>query len=590
MDAALIWLEGKKPAWGVETYQQYRRALYRLEKYLRCGEISSDIHCGRNHFAYRDADVASIKLSDNYRLLHHKFYKFALNQLAKKTADRCALGCADFLLFIWEQGCKMPSEMTIELPLAYLQRLREAIWSDEVKQQYAEGVRKFLTYLSQAKYIPSCYDQIMSTLNNENIIESLKLKGGLCTGVAFQPSKPLESYASSFLSNIEELRYNAPQQEMYRYTLTSFFLFLEINHIAYSNEAAEHWLNYLPRNKQWNAKRNMIIWFADYMESGNMKKLSCFTQKPLLINSLKEWSRKIIEGYLTLRKKEGLELASIELIRSSCVRFFRFIDSKGINSPDAITPQLVKDFHNIDPHKTPRAANVYGVRVRNLLKHMGEESIVPQNLYLAISVQSAPKSDIVTIMCEDMVSAVYSYRSRAESPLELRNTAMVMLGLRMGLRASDIVNLKVGDFDWDKRTVTFIQKKTKKEITLSLLTDVGNSVYKYIRQGRPESGLQSAGFVFAQSKAPYSNLSRNICIHALERILSESGLKLPYGQGFHITRRTFATMLLRAGTKVDAITDVLGHTTRDTVNDYLAHDNENMLLCPLPFSVIGGAL
>jgi len=66
-------------------------------------------------------------------------------------------------------------------------------------------------------------------------------------------------------------------------------------------------------------------------------------------------------------------------------------------------------------------------------------------------------------------------------------------------------------------------------------------------------------------------------------------LELPHGQGFHITRKTFATRLLTVGTAIDTITDSLGHGARNAVDSYLAHDEEGMRLCPLPFA-IGGSL
>jgi integrase len=193
-------------------------------------------------------------------------------------------------------------------------------------------------------------------------------------------------------------------------------------------------------------------------------------------------------------------------------------------------------------------------------------------------------------MSEEMIAAVYRYRESATSPLELRNTAIVMLGMRMGIRSSDILRLKINNFNLKDRKVTFTQKKTNKMITLPIPTEVGNSVYKYITQGRPQSGASGVDFIFVRHNSPYSNLNSSYnCNKALIHILSTNGLKLASGQGFHITRRTFATRLLTARTKIDSIVDSLGQTTRDSIDDYLAHDEEGMRLCPMPFT-IGGAL
>ena len=226
--------------------------------------------------------------------------------------------------------------------------------------------------------------------------------------------------------------------------------------------------------------------------------------------------------------------------------------------------------------------------MRQLLKYMEEQNLVPQNLYLAISTQCAPRRNIVSTMTEEMVSAVYSYRENASTPLELRNVAIVMLGLRMGLRGSDIVNLKIGDFDWKKLVVSFVQRKTLKEITLPVPIDVGNSVYKYILEARPESCVTSNGYVFIQHLAPFGRIeTAEPCRYALQQIMLASKLNLPSGQGFHITRKTFATNLLISQNSIDNISDALGHARKETAEVYLARDEDGMRLCPLPFESVG---
>ena len=587
METVVRWLESRKPNWSNDTYTRYRRSLYRFEKYLRCGRIEGDPHCGNNSFAYHDSDVSYINLPEDYKALYRRFYEEVSGERARSTVNHYVAGCTDFLLFLSEQGCAAPNEMTIEWPLRYLRRIRDNTWTDETKSKYAGGVGKLLAYLSKLGYIPRCYSHVMSRFEDEAAVTSLMLRPPTYSETSMQPSKAIEPYADMFLSSLEDRRYSALPQQLFGYIFKNFCLFLEVNHIEYSSRAVQLWLDHIPRTTSWELKRQIITWFVQYMETGSTEKASNFVWKPLLIDTLPEWSRKITDNYIALRKKEGWESSTLMMIRSSCVRFFRFIGSKGIDAPEAITPSLIKEFHNTDPHATSEAGNAYGARVRRLLKYMAEENLVPQNLYLAISTQCATRCEIVNIMSEDMIEAVYHYRKSAADPYELRHTAIVMLGMRMGIRGSDIVNLKTGDFDWKNRKVSFVQKKTSKAITLSVPVDAGNSVYKYIMEGRPKSGASGVGFVFIRHTAPYSGLSPAICRRSLLSILAANGLELPHGQGFHITRRTFATRLLKARTKVDSIVDALGHASRATVDDYLAHDAGGMLLCPLSF-VIGG--
>lgn len=78
-----------------------------------------------------------------------------------------------------------------------------------------------------------------------------------------------------------------------------------------------------------------------------------------------------------------------------------------------------------------------------------------------------------------------------------------------------------------------------------------------------------AGILFIQHLAPYGRLQTpTVCRLALKRILSFGGYELPAGQGFHITRKTFATRLLEALNKIDDISNALGHVRKETSEVY----------------------
>ena len=164
-----------------------------------------------------------------------------------------------------------------------------------------------------------------------------------------------------------------------------------------------------------------------------------------------------------------------------------------------------------------------------------------------------------------------------------------MLGLRMGIRGVDILHLQINDFNWKSKTVSFVQQKTRKAITLPVPTDVANSVCKYILQGRPESADAGKGYIFISHQAPYIPFSDGTvtCKSALKRILSACGVELKHGQGFHMTRKTFATRMLQSDNRIDDISNALGHTNQRTAEVYLERDEDHMRLCPLEF---GGVL
>jgi integrase len=110
---------------------------------------------------------------------------------------------------------------------------------------------------------------------------------------------------------------------------------------------------------------------------------------------------------------------------------------------------------------------------------------------------------------------------------ELRGMAMILMGLRMGLRASDITKLKFSDISWKQRTVSVRQRKTGKFIKLPMPVEVGNALYRYITEGRPNA---PAAYVFISHRVPYNRMHPVVCRRALSDTMSTATT------GFHVTR------------------------------------------------------
>ncbi|MDR3344120.1 MAG: hypothetical protein LBT21_00765, partial [Oscillospiraceae bacterium] len=248
--------------------------------------------------------------------------------------------------------------------------------------------------------------------------------------------------ANAFLEEIARRCYSVPPQTMYNFVFQQFFLFLEVNRLEYTPNAPRLWLVHIPKTPSWPLRRQIITWFATFLRTGSAEKRGVTVWRPLLLDTLPEWSRSVTEDFLALRRREDWAKSTLAMCRSSCVRFFRFLDGKGVTTPGDITPALVMAFHDTDPHATPESCNAYGSRVRKLLKYMEEQKLVSSNLHLPISTRCTERRHIVNVLTPEMENAIYCFRASAVNPLELRDAAMVIIGLRMGLRASDVVNLK----------------------------------------------------------------------------------------------------------------------------------------------------
>jgi integrase len=85
------------------------------------------------------------------------------------------------------------------------------------------------------------------------------------------------------------------------------------------------------------------------------------------------------------------------------------------------------------------------------------------------------------------------------SPVGRRNRAILLLLARLGLRAGDIVTLRLDDIDWKEASVR-VCGKGRRETRLPLTQEVGGAIVNYLKTGRPQADTDR---VFLYARAPF---------------------------------------------------------------------------------------
>jgi len=170
-------------------------------------------------------------------------------------------------------------------------------------------------------------------------------------------------------------------------------------------------------------------------------------------------------------------------------------------------------------------------------------------------------------------------------PVGKRDYAMLLLSTRLGLRSSDIAGLQFTHLDWDTNVIRLTQYKTKREIELPLLTDVGDAIITYLKYGRPVSHTPN---IFISACAPYHPVNRLIINGAISRIIKASKVDIRNRKfGPHAMRHTLATQLLGNGIPLPVISETLGHTATQTTMKYLRVDLNSIQCCALEVPIVG---
>jgi len=575
------WFDNEAPNLNKSMFYAYRLALDKLNAAFHGYEIrDSDSHKTRQQ----------IKLLPTWcKEALENFAETTLGEFERMSREKMQNSVAKFLVYVSQQGAMQAGEIAHWHVAGYDRSISS---KERRKIEYDHlSIRKFLYYLSDRDIIKTSVAMTMdppvlsrflmvnSLTPEEQGVFSCSANGtGICARVFYSITIELDAAVR---------RHNYSQTMIWGFhkAWITLYVFLEANLLDYTFETAMAWIHLMrSRTEQWGTCRRSVMLIEQYLANGDIAPQTTYKYKPDRAEALPHWCRGDLDAFILKKQKEGIAHTTLEMYRNSCLRLLEYMAATGINGWDEMTPEMLKSFHLQDPHDTPEGKNAYMCKIRFFIEYLGENGRVPPALFTALPSEAGGKANIVETLGENGISELYRFRDEAEDSIELRRAAMILIGLRMGLRASDIVKLKFSDISWDNKAISVQQQKTDRFLQIPMPTEVGNAIYRYIVEGRPSI---VSDYIFITHRVPYTKLSHCVCWQALNKALHEKSA------GFHITRRTYASRLLIKNVAAGRIAETLGHANNSSVMQYLSTDGEKMRMCSLPLSAVplrGGML
>jgi site-specific recombinase XerD len=146
-----------------------------------------------------------------------------------------------------------------------------------------------------------------------------------------------------------------------------------------------------------------------------------------------------------------------------------------------------------------------------------------------------------------------------DSPLALRNRALLELTYSCGLRSAEAVTLDLGDVDFDQESL-HVRGKGGKERVVPLGEEAALQVARYLRGGRPHLATGAADALFLSARG------RRLDTSTLRRLLPNP----------HSLRHAYATHLLEGGADLRTIQELLGHASLSTTQIYSHVDGKRL--------------
>jgi len=232
----------------------------------------------------------------------------------------------------------------------------------------------------------------------------------------------------------------------------------------------------------------------------------------------------------------------------------------------------------------PSACGQPVTAVRSLIRFLAFEGFVSNGLLGAVpAVMTWRHSSIPRAISADEVDRVIA-ACDSESEYGRREKAIVLLLARLGLRASEVIRLRIEDVDWVRGCVLVRAGKTHRERSLPLSQEVGDALAAFLRRARPASTHRE---LFLRWKPPSRPLRSSVSICTLtQKLLERAGISV-YRPGAHVLRHSLATAMVINGVSFKTVADVLGHQSLATTEIYAKLDLGSLSQVAMPWP--GGA-
>lgn len=297
-------------------------------------------------------------------------------------------------------------------------------------------------------------------------------------------------------------------------------------------------------------------------------------------------SARLEERYvLYLREERGLSEATVVNYRGFVRRWLNELFGNSPTQLADLVPREVTQFllrHVQTLH--PKRAQLMGSALRSFLRFLFLRTETRVDLSLAIpSVRQFRKSTMPRHLTAKEVERVLA-SCDLTTPIGRRDHAVLLLLARLGLRASEIVKLELGDLRW-RASELVVRGKGAIHDRLPLPQDVGEALTLYLTQDRPACLSRQ---VFLCLRAPRRGFASAAAVTTIvERAIERTGLQ-PALRGAHVLRHSLATRMIQHGATMAEIGQVLRHRSPKTTELYAKVDFEGLRGVSLPWPVKGG--
>jgi len=287
------------------------------------------------------------------------------------------------------------------------------------------------------------------------------------------------------------------------------------------------------------------------------------------LNSMVADRKKSTDDFLNyVRTIKRYSERTVEIYRAAIEGYFGYspsLDRQGIRSyvANALSSGL-----------SPRTVNLHLSALSSYCRYLSKSGEIDSNPVKSIKrpKESRRLPEFFTEKALDNYFDGISKERAERSFHHFRNRMLLLLIYTTGMRRSEIVKLKVGDWDSDRR-IFRITGKGDKVREIPVPDRISEEILLYLNRIKNEFPDRGKDFFFTDDHgAPISAAFVNETVHEeLDGVEGFSGKKSP-----HVLRHSLATHLLNDGADLNSIKEILGHSSLAATQVYTHNSFEKL--------------
>lgn len=277
-------------------------------------------------------------------------------------------------------------------------------------------------------------------------------------------------------------------------------------------------------------------------------------------------------NYLLNERKYSVR--TIESYQNDIEIFYSFLLQEDVKSDD-VDGVVIRNFISMlrDRGNTVRSCKRRIVALNQYYKYLVKTDQLASNPF---DFYTSPRIEkkLPEVLYQDQIEKLFIENRKRTDELMLRDEAILELLYYTGVRASELINIKLTDINYRARFIRILGKGNKERL-VPFTKECGETIDRYIKECRPlftKKTSQISMFLFlnAQGK-PLSLRGLEYILDSIEKRVGEELHLHP-----HVLRHSFATHLLERGANLREIQELLGHESLNTTQIYTHVSEEEM--------------